>query len=342
MRGIPPARLAVAAALEHQVGRRVGGDHDARGGGAADDGGRVVVLPAGHRAHVAGGGARSPAAAVGLLDEDLERAPARVVGLVDVHVDVGVVAEREVEAELDVAARLVEPVLPVRHAADHVGALVHRRGHHLVGARVAPDALLREGDELDLAQAGVVGAGGGDPAQALQGADRVDVDVRADRGRAREHGGADHLAGSLLHLLDRRGALDAVRERDRLGQRARPVRPEQRAGTDLVEVDVRLHERGQDEPAAGVELLDGLQPGADRRDPLAGDRDIDERAVDAGVADDQVVAHQPPSVSTASSKRSRASEAISSISSSRALAALSPPAVRTPSSRSVTTPPGPP
>ena len=50
----------------------------------------------------------------------------------------------------------VEPVLPVRHAADDVGALAHRLDHQGVGARVAPDALLRERDELDRAEVGVV------------------------------------------------------------------------------------------------------------------------------------------------------------------------------------------
>ena len=59
-------------------------------------------------------------------------------------------------------------------------------------------------------------------------------------------------------------------------------------------------------------------------------------------ADDEVERHQAASVSTASSNRSTESEASSSISSNRALAALRWPAPTTPSSRWVTTPPGPP
>ena len=117
--------------------------------------------------------------------------------------------------------------------------------------------------------------------------------------------------------------------------------PSSGPGAHLVEVDVRLDEGRRDEAAAGVEH-GALEAGPDLRDPLAGDRDVDPRAVDAGVVDDEVVGHQPESVSTASSKRSTESQASSSISSSRALAALRWPAPTTPSSRCVTTPPGPP
>src|SRR6185436_13532512 len=110
---------------------------------------------------------------------------------------------------------------------------------------------------------------------------------------------ADHPPGALADLLDGGGTLDGVRERDRLGQRAGAVGAEQRAGEHLVEVDVRLDEGGRDEPAAGIERLRRLERAADRRDPLARDREVDERTVDPRVADHQVVAQRSSSIAAA-------------------------------------------
>ena len=78
----------------------------------------------------------------------------------------------------------------------------------------------------------------------------------------------------------------------RLGPSSGPV-------SDLVEVDVRLDEGGRDEPAAGVELIGRLERAADRRDPLPGDREIDERTVDAPGADHEVVAQRSSSIAAA-------------------------------------------
>ena len=88
--------------------------------------------------------------------------------------------------------------------------------------------------------------------------------------------------------------------RDAIASASVPVRfgAEQRAGHDLVEVDVRLDEGGQ-EPATGVERLRGLERPADRRDPLTGDREVDERTVDPRVADHQVVAQRSSSIAAA-------------------------------------------
>ena len=62
---------------------------------------------------------------------------------------------------------------------------------------------------------------------------------------------------------------------------------------------MRLDEGGRDEPAAGVERLRGLERPADRRDPLARDREVDERTVDPRVADHQVVAQRSSSIAAA-------------------------------------------
>ena len=213
------------------------------------------------------------------------------------HVDVGVVRHGELQAELDVPADAVGAssqcgIPPTTSAPSRIAATISSSAP---GSRQMPSC--GNATICIVADVSVLVARGCDAAQAHEPADRVDVDMGADpvvpastAGRITRPAPRD--------LVDGRRALDRVQERDRLGQRAGAVRTEQRAGDDLVEVDVRLDEGGRDQPAVGVHLS-GASNGPDRHDPPARDREVDERTVDPRVADHEVVAQRSSSIAAA-------------------------------------------
>src|SRR5439155_7840159 len=130
----------------------------------------------------------------------------------------------EIEAVGDMTLRGFRVELPVRHPADEIGPLLHRRFEELGRAGVALDPFLREGDDLDLAQVGVIRPRLQDALQRPEAADRVNVDMAAEGGDAGEYRAADHLSGAFRDLLDPRGGLRPVQELDRLRKRPDPVR----------------------------------------------------------------------------------------------------------------------
>ena len=143
-----PLRLRIAPPLEHQIGRGVHDHVDAGLPHEPDHPVGVVLLIARERAGVAGGDPPLPAVFHGLLGQHLQRLGMRVVGLVHVHVDIGVVVRRHLEGERDVPGAVGRRILVEGHAADQIGAHLHRLPHQIVGALVLEDALLREGDDL--------------------------------------------------------------------------------------------------------------------------------------------------------------------------------------------------
>ena len=132
-------------------------------------------------------------------------------------------------------------------AAEVVGAGAGRVGEQLEHAGAAQHAVLRERDDLDGERVAVVGDRLADDLDAAQAEPRVDVDVRADRGRAVAHELGEHAlrdaegrnaelvaAGALVADATLGAALAAVRL---------PGEPPPR----LVDVRVRV-----DEPGEGV------------------------------------------------------------------------------------------
>ena len=251
-----PHQPAVAAALDHQVRHRVGDDRDAEPGAVGDDALGVVVVGRGQRADVPDGDPALPAAALGLRHHHREGAHRAVVGLVDVHVDVGVVASGELEAQPHVLPLRVLGGLPVRHATHDGRATLHRLGHQLGRAGVAEQPLLRERDDLHLGDVGAVPRGREDALERHQPADRVDVHVGAEPGRAGQHGCLDHGGGAPAYVLDGVGALGRVDGVDRPAQRA-VVLGQLVADQHLVEVDVGVHVRREQQAAGSVDLLVG-------------------------------------------------------------------------------------
>ena len=98
--------LAVEPRRADEIDMRIDRNGDACGRHHVDDLGGIDVVVSGHRAAMAGGDAALEAFAHGLEREIFEAARIRVVGVVDQHVDVEIVLLREVEADVDVLARV--------------------------------------------------------------------------------------------------------------------------------------------------------------------------------------------------------------------------------------------
>jgi len=97
---------------------------------------------------------RRDASLVTLVDrlfcQQLERMPVRIVGFIDVHVDVGVGFFGDLEGDLNLPGGVVHVLLTVRHAADDLGAVFHCFPHIINRFRVPGQPPLREGDDLDI------------------------------------------------------------------------------------------------------------------------------------------------------------------------------------------------
>ena len=187
------AWLAIVAALEHQVGRRIGRDHHGRGGA---------------RARSPRPRSRPP------TPPSRSTWPAVVRGPQSRRSASSTRTRTSASAGRRSRRRACRRRRRARTARSRQNSMWRRAAswsasqcgippttsapraspdQQLVGAGIAPDPLLRECDELDRAQVGVVVARRGDALEPRQAADRVDVDVAAQRGRARDHRGADHV-----------------------------------------------------------------------------------------------------------------------------------------------------
>ncbi len=290
-REAPAAGLLVADAPAHQLG----GEHHHAHPGAGhqrDHLRRVAVLVRGERRRVVGGHAPVPARLDGLDGIGVQGARPGVVGLVDVHLHVAIEATGQLEGEIDVSIGVSLDHLRVGHATHDVGPTLDGAPHQLVGARVAPDALLGEGDQLDPGEMPAALPGGQDPVERPKLDDGVDVDVRADQRHAVSHQPVDHPRGPVGNVFHRVGTLDLAHDGDGLFENIGRILPRAVRGEGLVEMDVGLDERRRGQAPGGVELLGG--PGGDARgdrgDAAAGDADVGEVVAVAKprVPDDQV------------------------------------------------------
>ena len=126
---------------------------------------------------MAGGYPPLPATADGQFRHDFQGARRRIVGLVDMHVDIGVELAGDVEHDFDVPAAILWRGFVERHAADHVDAEPHHLPHQRFGSRRFDDAFLRKRNDLDIDQIAKALAGA-DHAFGRTGApDRIDVDM---------------------------------------------------------------------------------------------------------------------------------------------------------------------
>ena len=185
----------------------------------------------------------------------------------------------------------------MRDAANHVGAQLDGLLHQRATVRIGLDALLREGDDLQVDQ--VAGFLAHFEHGLERGQGRVgDVDVRAHMLDAMVDQHVDGLLGAGLGVFmgDQRLALGPAF--DALEQRAAHV-PGRLAGCERgIEVDVRLDEGRHDEIAGSVQVAfcNGMHGmlGLDGCDALIvqGDAVQAVAAAQAGIVDDHQVSSQ--------------------------------------------------
>ena len=229
-----------------------------------------------HGSQVRAGHPALQAEALRLVGELLDVARQRIVGLVAMHVDHQAALRGDL-AELGDRARAVgHGALEMRDAADDIDAEVERADCVFARRRRAVEAVLREGDELqvDIGRDLLLHL-----EQRLDGEQPVvaDVDMGADGEQAHRDRPVAIAKRALLHRLMGEQRLQLAPERNAFEQRARDVDARDAVGERRIHVEMRVDEGRRDEasrrrrrsrPAsAGDRRLDG-------GDRLAVDADI--------------------------------------------------------------------
>ena len=255
-----------------------------------------------HRARMVREGAANAAFLERADGEHLQRLERGVAGVVHEHGDVLVVADGELHHLVDVGLLVLFGKLDPGDAADDVGAEVHGLLHQVHGAGLAHDAVLREGDDLDIHDALELVAG---LEQGLE-ADQLGLGIHVGKGadvevavEGRELEGLADVGEDPLFVvvgLDAGGEFDSCHGAAHVGAvvgaQGEGVHHFQRI--DLAEVQVGVDERLGDEVAGGINDLarlaaDGL-PG-DLPDDALFDADVPEPglAAELRVLDENVV-----------------------------------------------------
>ena len=132
----------------------------------------------------------------------LQCAVEHIFGLVNVHIHQSAVLFRHLKADIHVLAGVLVQHFGGRHSAYDIAAHIHGLLHQLFGTGIADKALLREGDELQVAD--ILGGFLGHQ-QALYGVQvgvqGADIDVGTELGGAVHHAfadGAGRAGGNVL------------------------------------------------------------------------------------------------------------------------------------------------
>lgn len=203
-----------------------------------------------------------------LLGEHRRGVQARVAGVVDQHRDAPAVGGGERAHPAYVLACVLVRVLDPRDAADHIRAEVDGLADELLGAGVAQQTVLREGDHLQVDHAAELLPQRQQRGHALEPRRGVHVGEREHVPHAVPHRLQD---GPARVRLDPRAVVLGLHrggELDRAPGRARVTRGVRREcgisgpveGVHLVEVQVGIHEALGDQPARDDELMGGHAP----------------------------------------------------------------------------------
>ena len=242
------------------------------------------------------GDAALQAEAPGLVGELLDVAGFRVVGLVAMQV------HRQVSGGGDLAelghgsAALDHGALEMRDAADHVHAEIEGAQRVRPRRGVAIEAVLREGDELEVEI-------GPDLLAHLEKRPHPEqpvvagVHVAADREQAHGDRPVAITERTLHHRVMGHPGLELAPERDAFEQGAGGVDARQAVAERGVHVEMWVHEGRRDEAAGEVDGATGL--GLDARgdpgDAVASDGDVGAAAVgQRSAGQEQVEAHRSP------------------------------------------------
>ena len=197
----PANGLLIQAALKHQVGDRVGDDVHLGPGDLFDDIVCVMVVIGGQGAGMAGGDPAFPTPLDGLVRHHFQGAVEGVVGLIHMHVDIRIVLFRNVKAQLHMGQAIRRGFFIGRHTAHDGAAVFHGLVHQLIAAGVLDNALLGEGDDLDVHHILKLFLQLGNAAQGLESADGVHIHMGAHEQGAVFQGLVHHVAGALQHVL---------------------------------------------------------------------------------------------------------------------------------------------
>src|SRR3984893_953426 len=237
----------------------------------------VIARVARQRTGVAGGDPSLPAIGDREFGKHFEGSCCRIIGFVDMHVDVCIEFACDLEHDFDMAAAILRRGFVERHAADDIDAAFHHLPHQRFGARRFDDAFLRKGNDLDIDQVAKALAF---PDQAFgrpRAADRIDIDMAPQPRNAVFDGPREHARGTVGNFLDRVMAFDFPEYLDRLRERPRNVDRGALRDQRLVEMNMRFDKTRHGHSAIGVERggrNHGRRTALDAREPAISYPDV--------------------------------------------------------------------
>ena len=243
------------------------------------------------------GNATAKAETPRLKGELLDMARHRIVGLVAMHVDHQAARGGDLAQLGDRARAVGHRALEMRNAADDVDAHVQRTNCAVARGRRPVEAILREGDQLQVDMVADLVAHRQERFDTLQPVLVGGVDMAADRKQAHRDSPVAIVEGAGLDLLDALERLQLAPQRNAFEQGTRRIDARRAVGERRVHVEMGVDEGRRDETARRVDNPPGL--GVDCRldggDATLGDRDVGGPAVRHDPAlDDQVEAHLSP------------------------------------------------
>ena len=208
------------------------------------------------------------AAFVGLAADILGLHPLGALAEIEMHVDVDVVGDGDLEDAVDLAARVA---VDVGRGTQHAGAAAQALEQQRLGAGVVQQALLREDADLDVDRPGVVARERRDAVEAAHADDRIDLDMGAHAHGAVADAALERAPATRIDVGLGEAVLGPRGFAHGLGDRALGgLAAVEDAG--LVEMDVGLDEPGTtSRPSASSVGASQASGPLDRDDAAAGD-----------------------------------------------------------------------
>ncbi len=249
----PALRIAVVAALEVEVDRRIRYHMDAGLPEQVDDFPGMNVVIARQCADMAGGDAALPTAGDCLGGEVFGAERLGVVGLVDVAVDVDVELLGEIKEQVDMTPGVLGGAFVVGNAADKVAAHDQGLAHLLEGTGITEEAVLRKDGDLDSDVIRTGLPGGEDALGQSKTGGGGDINVCANVAGAETDFGMDRADRPFSDVLRSEGSLGVGPVADGLKQGAALVGLHEVYGVSEVEMQMRIDQTRKNEPALCVE-----------------------------------------------------------------------------------------
>ncbi len=114
-----------------------------------------------------------------LFSHQFERLPVWIVGLINVHINVGIIFFRNFKHDLNLFGCFVHITFKMRYTTNNIGAVFHGLIHHLYNFRLTRQPCLGESNNLNIDYAREQFLDSLDALEKSQLADVVDIHVRA-------------------------------------------------------------------------------------------------------------------------------------------------------------------